>query len=450
MWDVTTGLIALGAGFLLLALLAAVTLKGYGIARIGWFNLSRLKRLRERFERSADTAEKYALEAVLTRCDTLRARWVLDESELKVWDHPRALLESVAAPFHPKSTHPLQEARLGRLLNAFLEIRDQAEALSRMKGIRPLTRFRLRHLRWFLRAWKRKTQFDASQVGRAARKFKLFFISRWAYAFARFMDLTFWSVKMAFYFGYDIVFRVLLLRWYLTMGELAVNVYRDRDPQSETPDEAVLEELDDLPDPEPAAEAVLPGGVKDLVRASRKQILLHTRPLNWNETREIYRALVVDIARYHHPGSEEPLYEARPYDMMVALSRFAEQIVSLQNQPGLNKLLNLRLSHVLRMKDTTDWVLENRIFDFVRKYKVGPAVKYSTLVYKAFKRGNPGVLFRDVAFTLAREGLKRWLGVYLHGKVALQANFIYSEQPTAVPPASETEAPAADQAASSR
>jgi len=28
MWDVTTGLIALGAGFLLLALLAAVTLKG--------------------------------------------------------------------------------------------------------------------------------------------------------------------------------------------------------------------------------------------------------------------------------------------------------------------------------------------------------------------------------------------------------------------------------------
>jgi hypothetical protein len=452
MWDSTISLVGIGLGLLLLGVLAGLMLKGYGIARIGWLNLSRLQRLRRRFERTTDTAEKNALEAVVKRCDTLRARWVLDESELKVGDHTLALMEAVAAPFHPQSAKPLQEARLGRLLNAFLDVRNQAEALSRMKGVRPLTRFRLRHLRFFLRAWKRKTQFDESQVGRAARKFRLFFITRWAYALVRLMDLTFWSAKMMFYFVYDIVFRVLLVRWYLTVGELAINVYRDRDPHHEAPDEEVLEDLDELPDPEPVADTTLPEGVKELVRASRKQILLHTRPLNWNEARERYRSLVQGIARHHHPESEEPLYEARPYDMMVALSRFAEQVVQLQNQPVLNKLLDLRLSHLLMMKDTTDWILENQIFNFVRKYKVGTAVKYSTLLYKAFKKGNPGVLFRDFAFVLAREGLKRWLVVYLHGKVALQANFIYSEKKTATepPPAPETETEKAGQETSSR
>ncbi|CAI2717451.1 hypothetical protein [Nitrospina watsonii] len=437
MWEGATAWGVIGAG-LLLALLAGLTLKGYGVARIGWLNLSRLKRLRERFDQSADTAEKNALAAVLARCDALRARWVLDESELKVWDHTRALMEAVAAPYHPQSKHPLREARLGRLLNAFLAIRDQADALVRMPGVRPLTQFRLRHLRFFLRAWRKKTDWDASNVGRAARRFKLFFISRWAVAVVRFLDLTFWSAKMAFYFMYDIVFRVLLLRWYLTVGELSINVYQDRDPHHDAPDEDVLKDLDDLPEPEPVAETALPAGVKELVRASRKQILFHTRPLNWTETRAVYRQLVADIARHHHPQSNDPLWEARPYDLLIALSRFAEQIVQLQDQAVLSKLLDMRLSHLLRMKDTTDWVLESQIFNLVRKYKVGTAVKYSTLIYKAFRRGHPGILFRDFAFTVAQEGLKRWLMVTLHGKLALQAHFIYRTPSTAPPPATST------------
>lgn len=41
-----TGLSAGGAA-LVLVFLAVLTLKGYGVLRIGWLNLSRLKRLRE-------------------------------------------------------------------------------------------------------------------------------------------------------------------------------------------------------------------------------------------------------------------------------------------------------------------------------------------------------------------------------------------------------------------
>ncbi|MGP0629744.1 hypothetical protein ACTRW9_08550 [Nitrospina sp. 32_T5] len=437
MADWVTGL-GVGGAALLLVLLAVLTLKGYGVVRVGWLNLSRLKRLRERLEASTDTAEKAALEAVVTRCDTLRARWVLDESELKVWEHTRALLESVAAPFHPKSHHPLREARLGRLLDAFLEIRDQAEALSRQRGVRPLTRFRLHHLRSFLRVWKQKTRWDESKVGRAARRFRFFSITRWAVMAARLLDLTFWSMKMAFYFVYDIAFRVLLLRWYLSVGELAVQVYRDRDPDATAPDEDVLKDLDDLPEPEPVAESVLPPDVKELVRASRKQILFHTRPLKWSETRAVYQQLAADIARHHHPHSDDPLLEARPYDLLLALARFAEQVAALREQPVLSKLLDLRLSHMLRMKDTTDWILESQIFNLLRKYKVGTAVKYSTLIYKAFRRGHPGILFRDFAFTIAQEGLKRWLMVYLHGKLAVQAHWIYRTPSGAVPETSSS------------
>ncbi|CCQ89980.1 hypothetical protein NITGR_20015 [Nitrospina gracilis 3/211] len=443
MADWVTGL-SVGGTALLLVLLAVLTLKGYGVARIGWLNLSRLKRLRERMDASTDTAEKTALEAVLNRCDTLRARWVLDESELRVWDHTRALLESVAAPFHPKSHSPLREARLGRLLDAFLEIRDQAESLARQRGVRPLTRFRLRHLRSFLRVWKQKTRWDESKVGRAARRFRFFSITRWAVMAARLLDLAYWSVKLGFYFVYDIAFRVLLLRWYLSVGELAVQVYRDRDPDATAPDEDVLKDLDDLPEPEPVAESVLPPDMKELVRASRKQILFHTRPLKWSETRAVYQQMAADIARHHHPHSDDPLWEASPYDLLLGLARFAEQVAALREQPVLSKLLDLRLSHMLRMKDTSDWILESQIFNLLRKYKVGTAVKYSTLIYKAFRRGHPGILFRDFAFTIAQEGLKRWLMVYLHGKLAVQVHWIYRNR-AAAPAASspfQTEEPA--------
>ena len=72
-------------------------------------------------------------------------------------------------------------------------------------------------------------------------------------------------------------------------------------------------------------------------------------------------------------------------------------------KPVINKMLKLRLSHLLKAKDAASWALENQLVDLARKYKVGTAVKYSALIYKAFKKGHPGILFKDVALTLTRK-----------------------------------------------
>jgi hypothetical protein len=113
------------------------------------------------------------------------------------------------------------------------------------------------------------------------------------------------------------------------------------------------------------------------------------------------------------------------YDLLISFSRFAEQIVNLNTKPVVSKMLQLRLSHLLKVKSATDWALENQVADLVRKYKVGTAVKYSALLYKAFKKGHPGILFKDVALTLTREAGKRWLVIYLHDKIAAEAHWVY-------------------------
>ncbi|MDH5790387.1 MAG: hypothetical protein OEZ27_07330, partial [Nitrospinota bacterium] len=87
-----------------------------------------------------------------------------------------------------------------------------------------------------------------------------------------------------------------------------------------------------------------------------------------------------------------------------------------------------RLSHLLKMRDATNWALENQVVDLARKYKVGTAVKYSALIYKAFKKGHPGILFKDAALVLAREAGKRWVLVYLHDKIAVEANWVYKSK----------------------
>lgn len=237
-------------------------------------------------------------------------------------------------------------------------------------------------------------------------------------------------MKMIFYFFYDVVFKVMLLRWYLLVGEKALEVYRDTTPTSAAPDEDVLEDIDALPELEEGEQdAAIPESLHQSVKESRNALMLHTRPLKWGETKNRYYDLTTTIARHHYPASTDPLYEAKLFDLMLSVGRMADQFVSLRDQPVFKKILDLRLSHIMKVKDSADFILENQLFQFASKYKVGTAVKYSSLVYKAFKKGHPGILFKDFAFVLAREGVKRWLAVYVHNKIAVEANRVYSNDP---------------------
>ncbi len=417
--------IGLGIAALLVGVLAILIVKGYGILQVRWLNISRLHKLRQRASDTDDPIEKSSLEVITQRCEDLRGRWVLGEADLALIENTRSLVRNIAELYHPQSTQPLAEARIEKVLNAFLEMKTHILQLTRLRGIREWTRFRLRHVVWLSEAWARKTQWEQTPTVKTVRRFKLIPIVKWIYTALRSLDLVFWSLKMTVFFLYDIVFKVFLIRWTLLVGETAIRVYSDREKDEVISPEELLEDIDALPDQKEFQEDGLTGEVKEHVDASRNTLLFHLGVMSWKEARQRYDELVKEIARIHYPQSERPLYEARLYDLLIGFSRFAEQVVNLNTKPVINKMLKLRLSHLMKVKDAANWALENQLVDLARKYKVGTAVKYSALIYKAFKKGHPGILFKDVALTLAREGGKRWVLVYLHDKIAVEADWVY-------------------------
>ena len=420
--------IALGVVAILACILAVLIAKGYGILQVRWLNISRLRNLQQKASTTTDPMERLSLNAITKRCEALRGRWVLGEPDLAVITNTRSLVQDIAGFYYPESPQPLAEARIEKILNAFLEMKTHILQLTQLRGIREWTRFRLRHLVWLSEAWARKTQWEQTPTVKTVRRFKLIPIVKWIYTALRSLDLVFWSLKMTVFFLYDIVFKVFLIRWYLLVGETAIRVYSDREQDEDVSPEELLEDMDALPDQKEFEDTGLTGEVKERVNTSRNAILFHLGAMSWQEARQRYDDLVKDIAHFHHPDAERPLYEARLYDLLIGFSRFAEQIVSLKAKPVINKMLRLRLSHLLKMRDATNWALENQVVDLARKYKVGTAVKYSALIYKAFKKGHPGILFKDAALVLAREAGKRWVLVYLHDKIAVEANWVYKSK----------------------
>jgi len=417
--------ITLGVGAILACVLAVLIVKGYGILQVRWLNISRLRNLQQRASTTTDPMERLSLNAITERCETLRGRWVLGEPDLAVITNTRSLVQDIARFYYPESPAPLAEARIEKILNAFLEMKTHILQLTQLRGIREWTRFRLRHLVWLSEAWARKTQWEQTPTVKTVRRFKLIPIVKWIYTALRSLDLVFWSLKMTVFFLYDIVFKVFLIRWYLLVGETAIRVYSDREQDEDVSPEELLEDMDALPDQKELEDTGLTGEVKERVNTSRNAILFHLGAMSWQEARQRYDDLVKNIAHFHHPDAERPLYEARLYDLLIGFSRFAEQIVSLKAKPVINKMLRLRLSHLLKVKDATNWALETQLVDLARKYKVGTAVKYSTLIYKAFKKGHPGILLKDAALIITREAGKRWILVYLHDKIAVEANWVY-------------------------
>jgi len=414
----------------LLALAFALTLgiaigavKGFGLLKISWLNFARLKELEKQQRDSKDPLKKNALQAVIEHCQQLRSKWILEEPDLKIAERTQHLARKIASVYHPQSKNPLAEVRLGGLLEAFLELKTRIVALSEMQGVRQFTQFRLRHVRYLSRAWKKKEQWQQSKMGQAVARYKLAILLQWVYLLIRFLDLTFWMFKMAGYIVHDIVLKILLLRWYLTIGELTIRMYRDPARESDLDADELLSELSSIPEAQDPA--TLTGGAKEIAGRSRKSLLFKMGSVNWDQVKEIYFHLVTDLASNYYPEAEEPLYEVRLYHLMMGVSRLADQVASIRDQPVLNKLLNIRVSHIMLAKDAMDFLRESELGVWLKKYPVGRFVKISRLLYQTVRKKHPGVLFKDFALFVAKEAAKRWLYIYLHDKIALEANHAY-------------------------
>lgn len=414
-------------------IVALVTVKGFGLIRIRGLNLSRLRDL-QRLQESAETdSKRKALGAVILQCESVRKKWILREADLNLSKNTLALVGEIAAIYHPKSKSPVDEARVGRLLKAFKELSHSVSVLTRIRGIRRLTQFRLRHLYFLSRTWEMKVEWQESPAGKRIRRYKLYPLLKWVWALFRCMDLAFWSLKMLGYILYDVIFKILLVQWYLIVGELALQIYSDEEADPEISNEDILRNLEEMPAEQKPLPEDLPEDIRNIAAASRKSILLNLKTISREKVREIYFQLVADIAKHYCPQAEQPLREAKMFDLMLGAIRFADEIGSLESIPLLNKLLAIRVSHILMVKNASDFIVENPVVSKLSKYRVGSVLKYAALAYRAISKRNPGIIVKDIAFSLAMEGGKRWFYIYLHDKIVLEANAVYSEKSQAEP-----------------
>ena len=403
--------------------IAIITVKGFGLIKIGWLNFTRLKELEQQKHGSKDPAKQHALQVVIQHCQRLRSKWILQEPDLRIVERTQHLAEKIASVYHPRSSNPLAEVRLGELLEAFLELKNKIVIFSELKGVRAFTQFRLRHVRYLSRAWQKKEQWRKSPLGQTIARYKLAALFQWVYFLIRFLDLTFWMFKMLGYIVHDVVLKILLIRWYLTIGELTIRMYADRTGESDLSAEELLSQLDAIPNEDMPSD--LPLGAREIADASRKALMFKMSSVEWNQVKENYFCLVRDIAGHYYPTAEEPLYEVKLYHLMMGVSRLSDQVASIRHKPVLNKLLNIRVSHLLLAKEAMDFLRESELGVWLKKYPVGRFVKVSRLLYQTVQKRHPGVLFKDFALFLAKEAAKRWAYIYLHDKIAVEANHAY-------------------------
>jgi len=223
--------------------IAIITVKGFGLIKIGWLNFARLKELEQQQRDSKDPVRQKAYQAVIQHCQRLRSQWILKEPDLRIVERTQRLVEEIALVYHPQSGNPLAEVRLGGLLEAFLELKNRIVIFSELKGVRAFTQFRLRHIRHLSRAWRKKEQWRKSPMGQAVARYKIAALFQWVYLLIRFLDLTFWMFKMLGYIVHDVVLKILLIRWYLTIGELTIRMYADHTGELDLSADELLSQL---------------------------------------------------------------------------------------------------------------------------------------------------------------------------------------------------------------
>ena len=412
-------------GVALLLLVFILLARGFGVIKLEYLNLKWLRELKAFKLHTDDPAYKGALVAIISYCQVLNSKWVLEESDLDILENTYQLVKKIACSYHPDSKHPLEEARIRWVLNAFMELKKHLLVITTWQGIHAATQFRIRHVVTLSRAWKLKRSWKESKALLFLEKYGLFPFFKWFFFIIRCVDLTFWATKMIVYVIQDIVFKVFLVRWYLIIGELAVQVYSDRAKDPDTQPETILEDLHSISESEDSQIKNLPEKIKKVAELSRNEILYHTWSVEWTTVKGIYVNLVKKIAHAYNPKAAQPIYEAKLSELLTSGARFSEQIAAIQTYPFLNKVLDLRIKHALIAKDTTDFLENNQVLSWVKKYKLNYIFKYSLLLFKTVERKHPAFLFKDFAFTLVGEGCKRWFYLYLHDRITLETDSVY-------------------------
>ena len=368
----------------------------------GYHLLSWMKRQRDSFRIRGGTTtsenEQRAIQETLIACDQLQ------KTDLKKWKfkfETISLIEKISSIYHPNSTVPIEQARLGDILEVLQEANQKILHIIHLPRINYITRFRLIQV---------LESFSTSSVEKNNVKKNT-------------SEIKNLLLRPLFRKLQIMVVRSLLVQWLLLLGEASLKVYGDNSIDEDVEAEAILAGLDCLHD---EVESPLSENVQQIVESMKKEILFSTVSISWKKVGENYFSLVDQIARYYHSESNLPIYEVRVFDLLKSVSDALEQIGRLTQKPVLNKILKIRITQLTQAKTMVLPLGEYRIFDWMSRYQVGRIAKWSNTLYRTLQKKQPGILFRDVVFSVVKEGGKRWLVLYLHGKIAAEANKLYS------------------------
>ena len=341
--------------------------------------------------------DKQAVQETLNFCNELQ------KANLEEWDFKAetfSLIKKVACIYHPKATAPMEQACLGDICDAVHKANQKVLTIIHLPRINYVTQFRVIQVFESLNKSTGNENDDRQQT----------------------LLLRNYFLRPLFLIWQKRIVRSLLIQWMLLVGEAALKVYGSNLGERDVEAETILNDWSDLHD-EP--ELVLPDNVKQIAESSKKKVLFSTTVLSWKQAGQIYFALADEIARYYNSESSHPFYEVRICDLLKSVSESLDGIGRLRHNPVLNKLLKIRISQLTKARDIALPLGQNKVFEWTDKLQVGRIAKWSRTLYRTIQKKQPGIIFRDVAFGLVKEGGKRWLVLYFHDKIAIEANKLY-------------------------
>ena len=385
-------------GIVALAAMVSISNKLAGSYRLLSWMRRRLSLLKGRGQKAVSEKEQQAIKETLLACERLR------NVSFEEWDFKSttlSLIKKIAFIYHPNATAPIEQARLGDVLEALQEANQKILHVIHLPQVEYVTQFRVIQIFDSYKTSSKNPKKTGSNKSGIKNRLLESLILKW-------------------------VVRSLLIQWVLLVGEAALEVYGGNQEEGVVEAEAILAELEKLPD---APDILVPENVKTIIDSSKKKIVFSPTVIPWQKIGQIYFMLTEQIARYYHSDSTFPIYEARVCDLLKSVADSLEGVARLGKKPVLNKILKIRVSKLTQAKDIALPLGQNKILEWVNKYQVGGIAKWSHTLYKTLQKKQPGILLRDVAFGVVKEGGKRWLVLYLHGKVAAEANKLYGPNP---------------------
>jgi hypothetical protein len=338
--------------------------------------------------------ERQAIQETLMACERLRnisfEEWDLKSTTL-------SLIKKIAFIYHPNAKAPIEQMRLEDVLEGLQEANQKILHFIRLPQVEYMTQFRVAQI--FNNG--KTSPNNPNDTMQNKLRIKTGFLERLI-------------LKR--------VVKLLLIQWMLLVGETALKVYSGKQEEVEIEAETLLTDLENLLD---ESETKLPEGVRLIVESSKKKIIFSPMVISWRKVGQIYFTLTDQIARHYHSDSADSIYEVRVCDLLMSMADSLEGIARLGQKPMINKILKIRISQLTQVKDLALPLGQRKVMEWVNKYQVGGIAKWSHTLYKTLQKKQPGILLRDVAFGVVKEGGKRWLFLYLHSKIAAEANKLY-------------------------